>query len=153
VAQETQKNNQSISEGNDVLNKVMLIGNLGRDAELKYTPGGEAVASVSLATNSVWFDKNNQKQERVEWHRVIIWGKMAESLAQYLVKGKQIYVEGNLQTREWTDKDNVKRYTTEVRSYQIKLLGGMGKGGGVPHPADTEGGSNDQPVDDSDIPF
>jgi len=132
------------------LNKVMLIGNLGRDAELKYTPGGAAVATLSLATNSVWNDKNTgQRQEKVEWHRVVVWGKTAESLAQYLVKGKQIYVEGNLQTRDWTDKDGVKRYTTEVRAFEVTLLGGGGaKSDAAPHPAETAG-----PDDDDTIPF
>ena len=136
------------------LNKVQLIGNLGRDAELKYTPSGAAVASVNMATTEVWNDKAGVKQERTEWHRVVIWGKTAEALAEYLVKGKQIYVEGRLQTRTWDDKDGVKRYTTEIRSDRVLLLGGgkkEGGGAGVPHPAEAEGAGS-APLDD-DIPF
>ena len=108
------------------VNKVILVGNLGRDAELRYTPGGAAVATLNLATTEVWNDKGGQRQERTEWHRVVLWGKPAESLADYLTKGKQIYVEGRLQTRQWDDKDGNKRYTTEVRSDKIVLLGGGG---------------------------
>jgi single-strand DNA-binding protein len=135
------------------LNKAMLIGHLGRDAELRYTSTGVAVASLNLATNSAWTDKNNQKQEKTEWHRVTLWGKMAESLSPYLVKGKQIYVEGSLGTREWDDKDGIKRYTTEIRANAITLLGGGGKGGGVPHPADGAAGDPSDGPQDEDIPF
>src|SRR2546429_152396 len=84
------------------VNKVILVGNLGRDAELRYTPGGAAVATINMATTEVWNDKAGQRQEKTEWHRVVLWGKSAESLAEYLVKGKQIYVEGRLQTRQGT---------------------------------------------------
>jgi len=101
------------------VNKVILVGNLGRDAELRYTPGGAAVATLNLATTEVWNDKNQQRQEKTEWHRVVLWGKQAESLQEYLTKGKQIYVEGRLQTRQWDDKDGNKRYTTEIRSERI----------------------------------
>ena len=94
------------------VNKVILVGNLGRDAELRYTPGGAAVATLNLATTEVWNDKQGQRQEKTEWHRCVLWGKQAESLQEYLVKGKQIYVEGRLQTRQWDDKDGNKRYTT-----------------------------------------
>ena len=134
------------------LNKAMLIGNLGRDAELRYTPTGIAVASVNMATTEVWNDKETgQKKEKTEWHRVVIWGKMAESLAQYLEKGKQIYVEGRLQTREW-EKDGIKRYTTEIRADRVQLLGGGKKNGGVPHPAESAEAPAGQ-LDDDDIPF
>ena len=95
------------------VNKVILVGNLGRDAELRYTPGGAAVATLNMATTEVWNDKAGQRQEKTEWHRVVLWGKSAESLTEYLTKGKQIYVEGRLQTRQWDDKDGNKRYTTE----------------------------------------
>src|SRR3990167_1259049 len=98
------------------VNKVILVGNLGRDAELRYTPGGSPVATLNLATTEVWNDKSGQKQEKTEWHRIVLWGKMAESLSEYLVKGKQIYVEGRLQTRQWDDKDGNKRYTTEIKA-------------------------------------
>lgn len=138
------------------LNKAQLIGNLGRDAELKYTPGGVAVATISIATTEVWNDKDGKKQEKTEWHRCVLWGKQAESLAEYLVKGKQVYVEGRIQTREWVDKNQVKRYTTEIRVDRVVLLGGGGgKGGGVPHPAETVQDATPpmQTVPDDDIPF
>ena len=141
------------------LNKVQIIGNLGRDADLRYTPGGTAVATVNVATTEVWNDKAGQKQERTEWHRVVIWGKQAESLAEYLVKGKQIYVEGKLQTRKWQDKDGNDKYTTETRADRVLLLSGP-KAGGVPHPATTEqdtvpvgAGGGEPDVTDDDIPF
>ena len=113
------------------VNKVILVGNLGRDAELRYTPGGAAVATLNMATTEVWNDKAGQKQEKTEWHRIVLWGKTAESLNEYLTKGKQIYVEGRLQTRNWEDKDGVKKYTTEIRGDRIVLLGGGGGGGGA----------------------
>ena len=111
------------------VNKVILVGNLGRDAELRYTPGGAAVATINMATTEVWNDKGGQRQEKTEWHRVVLWGKTAESLTEYLTKGKQIYVEGRLQTRQWDDKDGNKRYTTEIRGDKIVLLGGGGGSG------------------------
>ena len=113
------------------VNKVILVGNLGRDAELRYTPGGAAVATLNMATTEVWNDKaSGQKQEKTEWHRVVLWGKSAESLQEYLTKGKQIYVEGRLQTRKWQDKDGNDKYTTEIRGDRVVLLGGGGGGGG-----------------------
>src|SRR5689334_6716630 len=96
------------------VNKVILIGNLGQDPELRYTPGGAAVANLRIATNEAWTDKNGQKQERTEWHSVVMWGKQAEIVKQYLAKGRQIYIEGRLQTRSWQDKEGNKRYSTEV---------------------------------------
>ena len=87
------------------VNKVILVGNLGRDAELRYTPGGAPVATLNLATTEVWNDKSGQRQEKTEWHRVVLWGKMAETLSEYLIKGKQIYVEGRLQTRQWEARE------------------------------------------------
>src|ERR1700691_5324127 len=146
------------------VNKVILVGNLGRDAELRYTPGGAAVATINMATTEVWNDKGGQRQEKTEWHRVILWGKTAESLSEYLTKGKQIYVEGRLQTRQWDDKDGNKRYTTEIRGDRIVLLGGGGggsRGGGggamsdrgdsaATHPAGPE---PSEPLTDDDIPF
>lgn len=110
------------------VNKVILVGNLGRDAELRYTPGGSPVATLNMATTEVWNDKAGQKQEKTEWHRVVLWGKTAESLNEYLTKGKQIYVEGRLQTRKWQDKDGKDKYTTEIRGDRIVLLGGGGGG-------------------------
>src|SRR3954464_2745649 len=114
------------------VNKVILGGNLGRDAELRYTPGGAPVATLNLATTEVWNDKTSgQKQEKTEWHRIVLWGKSAESLSEYLTKGKQIYIEGRLQTRKWQDKDGNDKYTTEIRGDRIVLLGGGGGGGGM----------------------
>ena len=141
------------------VNKVILVGNLGRDAELRYTPGGAAVATLNLATTEVWNDKNQQRQEKTEWHRVVLWGKQAESLQEYLTKGKQIYVEGRLQTRQWDDKDGNKRYTTEIKADRITLLGGGGgRGGGMSErsPASHSGGMDEppmEPITDDDIPF
>lgn len=143
------------------LNEVTLIGNLGRDAEVRYTQGGQAVATLNMATTDAWTDKDGQKQERTEWHRVILWGKPAESLKDYLLKGKQICVKGALQTRKWTDKDGVERYTTEVKAFKVVLLGSAGNGGGRrrPEPDDnqaTADGGDDQPIEpitDDDIPF
>ncbi len=145
------------------VNKVILVGNLGRDAELRYTPGGAPVATLNLATTEVWNDKGGQKQEKTEWHRVVLWGKSAESLNEYLVKGKQIYVEGRLQTRQWDDKDGNKRYTTEIRGDRIVLLsgggGGMGggrtsnRGGSAPPDDPMGGGEMGAELTDDDIPF
>ena len=151
------------------VNKVILVGNLGRDAELRYTPGGAAVATLNMATTEVWNDKSGQRQEKTEWHRVVLWGKTAESLNEYLTKGKQIYVEGRLQTRQWDDKDGNKRYTTEIRGDRVVLLGGGGGGGrgggggsrssgadvGGPGRDDfgSPGPEGSAPLTDDDIPF
>ena len=113
------------------VNKVILVGNLGRDAEVRYTPGGAAVARFSIATTEVWNDKAGQRQERTEWHNIDLWGKQAESLSEYLVKGKQVYIEGRLQTDEYTDKEGIKRKSTKVRCDRVVLLGGGGGGAGV----------------------
>jgi len=142
------------------VNKVILVGNLGRDAELRFTPGGAAVATLNMATTEVWNDKQGQKQEKTEWHRIVLWGKQAESLQEYLVKGKQIYVEGRLQTRQWDDKEGNKRYTTEIKADRVTLLGGGGGGsrsGGMERGGGQAGGSQDEPpmepMTDDDIPF
>jgi len=105
------------------VNKVILVGRLGQNPEVRYTPSGSAVANFSVATNEAWTDKSGQKQERTEWHRVVVWGKLAELCSQYLAKGRQCYVEGRLQTREWTDKDGVKKYSTEVQAQTVQFLG------------------------------
>ena len=113
------------------VNRVILVGNLGRDAELRYTPGGAAVANFSLATTETWTDKNSgQRQEHTEWHRVDIWGKRAEALQQYLTKGLRIYVEGSLRTRQWEDRDGNKRSSTDIRADRIEFLDSRGEGGG-----------------------
>ena len=126
------------------VNKVLLVGNLGRDIEIRYTSGGTAVATLSLATTDVWTDKGGQRQEKTEWHRVVLWGKTAETLQEYLLKGRQIYVEGRLQTRQWDDRDGNKRYTTEIRADRVVLLGSRGSGGG--------GGGGDRESYDSHQP-
>lgn len=111
------------------INKVMLIGRLGQDPELKYTPSGSAVCNFSLATSETWTDKSGQKQERTEWHRVVVWGKLAELCNQYLAKGRQAFVEGSLQTRQWEDKQGGKRYTTEINAKNVQFLGGQASPG------------------------
>jgi single-strand DNA-binding protein len=116
------------------VNKVILIGNLGAKPELKYLPSGQAVCELRIATNESFTDKNQQKQERTEWHRVVAWGKQGENCAQYLDKGRQVYVEGRLQTRSWDDKNTgEKRYMTEIVANTVQFLGGGGPGaGGAP---------------------
>lgn len=106
------------------VNKVILLGRLGQEPELKYTPGGAAVCNFSLATTEAWTDKSGQKQEKTEWHRVVVWGKLAELCNQYLSKGRQAFVEGRLQTRSWDDKDGNKRYTTEIMASTVQFIGG-----------------------------
>jgi single-strand DNA-binding protein len=113
------------------VNKVILIGNLGADPEVRFTPSGQAVANFRIATNESWTDKAGQKQERTEWHRIVVWGKLGELCGEYLKKGRQAYIEGRLQTREWTDKENKKNYTTEVVANSVQFLGG-GAGAGRP---------------------
>jgi single-strand DNA-binding protein len=107
------------------VNKVILVGRLGQAPEIKYTPGGAPVATLSVATSENWQDKNGQKQERTEWHRVIVWGKLAEICNQYLAKGRQVFVEGRIQTRSWDDKaTGAKKYATEIIATTVQFLGG-----------------------------
>jgi single-strand DNA-binding protein len=135
------------------VNKVILIGNLGRDPEIRFTASGAPVCNFSLATNEQWKDKNGQKQERTEWHRIVVWGKQAEICKEYLAKGRQVYVEGNLQTREWNDREGNKRTTTEIRAARIQLLGRpdgtRGEAAGEP----PGGAEPDTEYSDNDIPF
>ncbi len=113
------------------VNKVILIGNLGRDPETRYMPDGGAVTNVSIATTESWKDKNGEKQEKTEWHRVAFFGKLAEIAGEYLKKGSQVYVEGRLQTRKWQDKDGQDKYTTEIIADRMQMLGSrQGMGGG-----------------------
>ena len=106
------------------VNKVILIGNLGRDPEVRYTTSGTPVANFTMATTDRWSDPaSGERKERTEWHRVVVWAKQAEIAGEYLRKGRQVYVEGSLQTREWTDRDGNKRYTTEVRAQRFQMLG------------------------------
>jgi single-strand DNA-binding protein len=128
------------------VNKAILIGNLGKDPELRYTPGGQPTASFSLATTDRWTDKNGQKQERTEWHNIVAWGKLAELVNQYLKKGRSAYVEGRITTRSWDDRDGNKKYRTEIVANQIQFLGGgPGQSGGdavhdAPESASKAGG-------------
>ena len=114
------------------LNKVMLIGNLGADPEIRYTTGGSAIANLRLATAESWRDKESgEQQERTEWHRVVFFGRLAEIAGEYLKKGSQIYVEGRLQTRKWQDKEGHERLSTEIVANEMQMLGGRGAGGGT----------------------
>jgi single-strand DNA-binding protein len=123
------------------VNKVILIGNLGRDPETRYMPDGGAVTNISVATTDVWKDKQGEKQEKTEWHRVAFFGKLAEIAGEYLKKGSQVYVEGRLQTRKWQDKEGVDKYTTEIVADRMQMLGSrQGMGGG----ADREASSPDR---------
>ena len=120
------------------VNKVIIVGRLGQDPELKYTPSGAGVCNFSMATTESWSDKSGQKQERTEWHRIVVWGKLAELCNQYLSKGRQAYVEGRLQTRSWEGKDGQKRYTTEINATTVQFLGGAAgasKEASAPQPA------------------
>ncbi len=112
------------------VNKVILLGNLGKDPEVRYMTSGEAITTITLATSENWKDKSGEKQEKTEWHRVVFFGKLAEIAGEYLKKGRQVYVEGKLQTRKWQDKEGQERYTTEVVAKEMTLLGGKQNGGG-----------------------
>lgn len=134
------------------VNKVILIGRLGNNPEIRYTPSGAAVANFNVATNENWTDKSGQKQERTEWHRVVVWGKIAQLCGEYLAKGRQVYLEGRLQTRQWQDKEGVTKYTTEVIASTVQFLGanagagaGATAGNGRAHDgmADGAAGGND----------
>lgn len=138
------------------MNKVIICGNLGGDPELRYTQSGEPVCNFTCATSSKWKDKAGNAQERTEWHKVVVWGKIAETCEKYLKKGNKVLVEGELQTRDWEDKDGQKRYTTEVKASSVQFLTAPSGGGG----SDAKGRSKrsapddfDGNVDDSDIPF
>ena len=111
------------------VNKVILIGNLGRDPEIRYLPSGDAVANFSIATTEKWKDKTGEMQEQTEWHRISFFGRQAEICGEYLRKGSSVYIEGRLQTRKWTDKDGNERTTTEIRGDRMQMLGGRGGGG------------------------
>jgi single-strand DNA-binding protein len=141
------------------INKVILVGNLGQDPEVKYMPSGGAVCNVSLATTDTWKDKNSgERQERTEWHRVVFFNRLAEIAGEYLRKGSQVYVEGRLQTRKWQDKDGQERYTTEIVAGEMQMLGGRGGSGSVddaPSSAPARATRQDAPAEDfdDDIPF
>jgi len=145
------------------INKVILIGNLGKDPEIRYMPNGDAVTNITLATTETWKDKTGEKQEKTEWHRITFYRKLAEIVGEYLKKGRSVYVEGRLETRKWTDKAGVDRYTTEVIASDMKMLGSKpgssfeveSKNDNTPTSKDTptnknSGGFGDM---DDDIPF
>ncbi len=141
------------------LNKVLLIGNLGKDPELKYTPSGVAVATFSIATSESWKDQEGNQQEKTEWHNIVAWRKLAEICGEYLKKGKKVYIEGKLQTRNY-EKDGIKRYVTEIVADQLIMLdGGGGAGGGQRSSGSSNSSSSDAaPVHsdapkDDDLPF
>ena len=145
------------------VNKVILVGNLGRDPEVRYMPDGGAITNISVATTDTWKDKAGEKQEKTEWHRVAFFGKLAEIAGEYLKKGSQVYLEGRLQTRKWQDKDGQDKYTTEIVADRMQMLGARsgggaggdmpsgGSGGGAPQKPSGAGGKFDDFPDD--IPF
>lgn len=145
------------------VNKAILVGNLGKDPELRYTQGGQAVVNFPVATSEQWTDKSGERQERTEWHRIVVWGKVGENCAQYLSKGRSVYIEGRIQTREWEDQSGQKRYTTEINAQTVQFLGG-GAGGGARREEASSGGSagdagpapsggGDAPPPPDDVPF
>jgi single-strand DNA-binding protein len=150
------------------VNKVILIGNLGRDPEVRYLPNGDAVANLNLATTEKWKDKAGEMQEQTEWHRISFFGRQAEICGEYLRKGSSVYVEGRLQTRKYTDKEGVERYSTEIRGDRMQMLGGRSGSTGFdntarePEPATAPTGASGKPAQkksggfddlDDDIPF
>jgi single-strand DNA-binding protein len=176
---------KSIEEGRKAMargiNKVILVGNLGNDPEVRYSQSGSAITTISVATSESWKDKNGEQQERTEWHRVKFFGRLAEIAGEYLKKGRQVYIEGSLRTEKYTDKSGVEKYATDIIANEMQMLGGMGEGGGGqrgggerserparPASGGPRGGGdygsrsgggapppsrNDDPFPDDDIPF
>src|ERR1044072_3197200 len=140
------------------VNKAILVGNIGKDPEVRFTGSGKAVCKFSLATSSTWNDNDGNKQERTEWHNIIVWGKQGENCGQYLAKGRQAYIEGSIRTRSYDDKTGQKRYVTEIIAQRVRFLGGGGGGRVAPeaegesHGEPVSGGGGQAPFDD-DIPF
>ena len=139
------------------VNKVILIGNLGADPELRYTAGGTAIARFNLATKENWTGKDGNKEERTEWHRIVAWARLGEICGEYLSKGKQVYIEGRLQTRSWEDKEGNKRYTTEINAQVMQMLGPAGeKAASSGKDFGAHGGPREEPggpFPEDDIPF
>lgn len=139
------------------INKHIVLGRLGADPEVRYTQSNIAVATVSIATSERYKDKDGQVQEKTQWHRVTFWNKLAEIASQYLKKGSLVYVEGPAETREWEDKDGIKRYTTEIKAREMKMLSSKGEGQGQGAPVAPKQGSNTLPSNmddvDDDLPF
>ena len=141
------------------VNKVIIVGNLGRDPEVSYTPSGTAKATLNVATSDTWKDKNTgEKKERTEWHRIVVWDRLGENCGKYLSKGRQVYVEGRLQSRSYDDKEGVKRYITEIVAQDVQFLGGNRENSGGGGRSFGDGPSRDTgpggpPPGDDDIPF
>ncbi len=141
-----------------MLNKVFLIGNLGADPDSRYTQDGTCVCNIRLATTERYKDRNGEQQERTEWHRVVLWGRLGEIASQYLRKGSRVFVEGRIETRKWQDREGNDRYTTEIRASEMKMLGGNGSQAAPQQPQQqaapqqAQPGFDDIPVDE-DIPF
>lgn len=146
------------------VNKVLLVGNLGRDPEVRYTPSGQAVASFSIATSKQWKDKDGNKQERTEWHRIVVWGRQAELCGEYLSRGRKVFLEGELQTRKFQDKQGQERYVTEINALNVQFLDAKETGDSPQRHHSAPAGSSAQatpsmgynfgaPPDDSDVPF
>ena len=142
------------------VNKVILVGNLGRDPELKYTPNGTAVANFTVATNEVWKDKDGQKQEHTEWHKIVVFGKMAETAGQFLAKGRQVYIEGSIRSRTYKDKEGADKSVFEIKADSLVLLGKGGEGGGqrpspheMPQRSQPPAGEPNDFSGDDEIPF
>lgn len=143
------------------VNKVILIGNLGKDPEVRYTQGGQCVANFSIATTDNWKDREGQKQERTEWHRIVLWGRLAELAREYLKKGRPVYIEGRLQTRSWQDQSGATRYTTEIVANALQFLGSRDHGGAsadatppaFPDEAVASAEHASSPSLDDDVPF
>ena len=140
------------------LNRVTIMGNLGKDPETRYTQGGDAVCNITVATSETWKDKNGEKQEKTEWHRIVFFGRQAEIAGEYLKKGRPVLVEGKLQTRKWTDKDGVEKYSTEIVASNLVLMGGRDDGERSSEQRKPAGKSNERAKGssadfDDDIPF
>lgn len=139
-----------------MVNKVTLIGNLGRDPEVRFTPSGRAVANFTLATSEKWSDADGNRKEHTEWHNIVVWGKQAETCGQYLSKGRQVYIEGTIRKREYDDKEGNRRFVTEIIARDVRFLGGGGGGGrqsaGSSESFNAPMGEDAAPSDD-DIPF
>ncbi len=136
-----------------MLNKASLIGRLGKDPEVRYTPDGTMVTNFNLATDEQWKDKNGEKVRKTEWHRIVTFGKLAEICGNYLAKGKLVFIEGKIQTRSWDDKDGVKHYATEIVASDMKMLDSKGQGkteDAAPHANAQDAG---MPLQDADVPF
>ena len=139
------------------VNKVILIGNLGADPEVRYTQGGQAVCNFRIATSESWTDKSGAKQEKTEWHKIIAWGKLGEICGEHLRKGRQCYVEGRLQTSKWTDKEGAEHYKTEIVAGTVQFLGGAAAGkrdaGDEPPPGEQDRPVHPNSSGDDDVPF